>query len=70
MESELGKLLKEVLERITPSKQEKKIDKEIADKIFLSEKTVKHYMTNILHKLQVRNRVEAALLVQKSKLNS
>jgi DNA-binding NarL/FixJ family response regulator len=26
---------------------------------------VKYYMTNILQKLQVRNRVEAALLAQK-----
>jgi DNA-binding NarL/FixJ family response regulator len=26
---------------------------------------VKHYMTNIMHKLQVRNRVEAALIVRK-----
>ena len=41
-------------------------NKEIGEKIFLSEKTVKHYMTNILQKLQVRNRVEAALLAQKS----
>ena len=32
----------------------------------LSEKTVKHHMTNILQKLQVRNRVEAALLAQKA----
>jgi RNA polymerase sigma factor (sigma-70 family) len=40
-------------------------NKEIAEKLFLSEKTVKHYMTNILQKLQVRNRVEAALLAQK-----
>ena len=40
-------------------------NKEIGEKLFLSEKTVKHYMTNILQKLQVRNRVEAALLVQK-----
>jgi DNA-binding NarL/FixJ family response regulator len=40
-------------------------NKEIGDKLFLSEKTVKHYMTNILQKLQVRNRVEAALLAQK-----
>jgi DNA-binding NarL/FixJ family response regulator len=41
-------------------------NKEIAAQLFLSEKTVKHYMTNILQKLQVRNRVEAALLVQKN----
>jgi len=40
-------------------------NKEIGEKLFLSEKTVKHYMTNIMHKLQVRNRVEAALLAQK-----
>lgn len=37
-------------------------NKEIAQQLFLSEKTIKHYMTNILQKLQVRNRVEAALL--------
>lgn len=41
-------------------------NKEIGKKLFLSEKTVKHYMTNILQKLQVRNRVEAALLAQKN----
>lgn len=41
-------------------------NKEIGQKLFISEKTVKHYMTNILQKLQVRNRVEAALLAQKS----
>jgi len=40
-------------------------NKEIGEKLFLSEKTVKHYMTNILQKLQVRNRVEAVLLAQK-----
>lgn len=40
-------------------------NKEIGQSLFLSEKTVKHYITNILQKLQVRNRVEAALLVQK-----
>lgn len=37
-------------------------NKEIAQQLYLSEKTIKHYMTNILQKLQVRNRVEAALL--------
>ncbi len=41
-------------------------NKEIGEKLFLTEKTVKHYMTNILQKLQVRNRVEAALLAQRS----
>ncbi len=41
-------------------------NKEIGDKLFLTEKTIKHYVTNILQKLQVRNRVEAALLAQKS----
>jgi DNA-binding NarL/FixJ family response regulator len=37
-------------------------NKEIGNKLDLSEKTVKHHITNILQKLQVRNRVEAALL--------
>ena len=36
-------------------------NKEIGRTLDLQEKTVKHYMTNILQKLQVRNRVEAAL---------
>jgi len=39
-------------------------NKEIADKLCLSEKTIKHYMTNILQKLHVRNRVEAAVLAR------
>ncbi len=43
-------------------------NKEIGYQLHLSEKTVKHYMTNILQKLQVRNRVEAALLAQKASL--
>lgn len=37
----------------------------IGEKISLTEKTIKHYVTNILHKLQVRNRVEAALYAAK-----
>lgn len=43
-------------------------NKEIGQKLFLAEKTVKHYITNILQKLQVRNRVEAALLAQKNRI--
>jgi two-component system nitrate/nitrite response regulator NarL len=39
-------------------------NKEIAQQLFLSEKTIKHYVTNILQKLHVRNRVAAALLAQ------
>ena len=40
------------------------INKEIGAVLDISEKTVKHYVTNILQKLQVRNRVEAALLAK------
>lgn len=40
-------------------------NKEIGASFNLTEKTVKYYVSNILLKLQVRNRVEAALLVQK-----
>jgi DNA-binding NarL/FixJ family response regulator len=40
-------------------------NREIGERIHLSEKTVKHYMTNVLQKLQVRSRVEAALLAQR-----
>ena len=36
-------------------------NKEIARDLSLSEKTVKHHMTNVMQKLQVRNRVEAAM---------
>lgn len=39
-------------------------NKEIGDAIGLTEKTVKHYMTNILQKLHARNRVEAALIAK------
>lgn len=36
-------------------------NREIGVQLSLSEKTIKHYVTNILQKLQVRSRVEAAL---------
>ena len=39
-------------------------NKEIARSQQLAVKTVKHYMTSILHKLRVRNRVEAALVAR------
>jgi len=41
-------------------------NKEVGLRLHLTEKTIKHCMSNILQKLQVRNRVEAALLVQKA----
>ena len=37
-------------------------NKEVGKELTLQEKTVKHYMTNILQKLHVRNRVEAAIM--------
>lgn len=37
-------------------------NREIAARLHLSEKTVKYYVTNVLIKLHVRNRVEAALV--------
>jgi DNA-binding NarL/FixJ family response regulator len=37
------------------------MNKEIASRLQLTEKTVKHYMTVLMQKLQVRNRVEAVL---------
>jgi two-component system nitrate/nitrite response regulator NarL len=55
----------QILERVAAGLS----NREIGQQLYLTEKTVKHYMTNILHKLQVHNRVEAALLAQKGKLN-
>src|SRR5262245_49098920 len=40
-------------------------NKEIARTLTLSEKTVKHHMTNVMQKLRVRNRVEAAMVYRK-----
>ena len=39
-------------------------NKEVGRALGLQEKTVKHYMTSILQKLQVRNRTEAAILAR------
>ena len=43
-------------------------NREIGERLYLAEKTVKHYMTNVLQKLHVRSRVEAALLAQRREL--
>ena len=37
-------------------------NREIGEQFHLSEKTIKHYITDILEKLYVRSRVEAAML--------
>jgi DNA-binding NarL/FixJ family response regulator len=39
-------------------------NKQIGDKLDLSEGTVKYYVTSIMNKIQVRNRVEAALFAR------
>jgi DNA-binding NarL/FixJ family response regulator len=40
-------------------------NKEVGARLDIQEKTVKHYMTSILQKLHVRNRVEAAMLARR-----
>jgi two-component system, NarL family, nitrate/nitrite response regulator NarL len=59
---ELTKREREILEQIAVGLS----NKEIGQRLHVSEKTVKHYVTSVLQKLHVRNRVEAALVVQKS----
>ena len=44
-------------------------NKEVGAQLDIQEKTVKHYMTSILQKLHVRNRVEAAMLARKHAAN-
>lgn len=41
-------------------------NKDIAATLHMGERTVKHHMTNILQKLHLKNRVEAALFAQKT----
>lgn len=55
---ELSSREREVLELVAEGLS----NQEIGDRLGLAEKTIKHYMTSILGKLQVRSRVEAALL--------
>lgn len=56
-EFDLNDREKQILEKLAIGMS----NREIADDIYLSEKTVKHYMTNIMHKLHVSNRVQAAI---------
>lgn len=60
---ELTEKEREILERVG----EGLTNREIGERVHLAEKTIKHYITNILQKLQVRSRVEAALLAARSK---
>jgi DNA-binding NarL/FixJ family response regulator len=60
--AELTERERQILEGVASGQS----NKEIGQVLFLTEKTVKHYMTNILQKLQVRNRVEAAIVAQKA----
>ncbi|WP_412027661.1 LuxR C-terminal-related transcriptional regulator [Deinococcus yunweiensis] len=59
--SDLTPRERQILEGVASGRSNKEIGRDLE----LTEKTVKHYMTNILQKLQVRNRVEAALLAQR-----
>jgi DNA-binding NarL/FixJ family response regulator len=43
---------------------------EIAQRLYLSENTVKHHMRNVLDKLQVENRRQAAMIARQSGLRS
>ena len=62
--NELTEREREILELIATGKS----NKQIALQLHLAEKTIKHYVTNILQKLQVNSRVQAALLAQQKKL--
>ena len=55
---DLSKREEDILKLVAAGKS----NKEVGRVLDLQEKTIKHYMTSILQKLHVRNRVEAALL--------
>jgi len=61
--SELSEREREVLSLVA----EGLTNREIGERVHLAEKTVKNHMTNILGKLHVRSRVEAALLASRQK---
>ena len=57
---DLSKREEDILKLVAQGKS----NREVGEALDLQEKTVKHYMTSILQKLQVRNRVEAAMLAK------
>ncbi len=57
---DLSKREEDILKLVATGKS----NREVGEALELQEKTVKHYMTSILQKLQVRNRVEAAMLAR------
>lgn len=59
---DLSKREEDILKGVAAGKS----NREIGDDLNIQEKTVKHYMTIILGKLQARNRVEAALMAQEA----
>jgi DNA-binding NarL/FixJ family response regulator len=62
--SELTEREIEVLKEITTGKR----NREIAETLFISEKTVKNHISNILFKLQVNDRTEAAMMAARQGL--
>ncbi len=61
--SELTEREREILRLVS----EGLTNREIGERLHLAEKTVKHYMTNVLGKLHVRSRVEAAILAARAR---
>jgi len=59
---ELSKREEDILRRVARGMS----NREVAAALGLQEKTVKHYMTAILEKLEARNRVEAALIAREA----
>ncbi|MCH8161638.1 MAG: response regulator transcription factor, partial [Chloroflexi bacterium] len=60
-------LLSEQEKKILDLIAEGKTNKEIAKEIFLSDKTVKNYVSSILSKLNLRRRSEAAAFIARKK---
>ncbi|RYG92263.1 response regulator transcription factor [Loktanella sp. IMCC34160] len=58
----LSKREEDILRRVAKGMS----NREIAEGLSLQEKTVKHYMTEILSKLHARNRVEAAIIAHEA----